>query len=172
VCLTDSFILYFIHYLNFIQRTLCAVLFIRAPCTLYNSIPIPRNPTTSLWILFCAWSIDLKNFHHSILSPSHAYLKSDLRKTFELDLSAHPPALYIYFFNQKNLWGTFLVYGIWITNIPTVPMKRPVGPTICTASDWDFESCSKIYILVLQNVYGYSWIGLSAAHKTNARGFK
>ena len=149
------------------------MLFIRARCTFYNSIPIPRNLTTSLWILFSPWSIDLKNFHHSILSPSHAYLKSDLSKTFGLDLSAHPPVLYIFFFSyQKNLWGTFLVYGIWITNIPTAPPKRPVGPTICTASDWDFESCSKIYILFLQNVYGYSWIGLSAVRTTNARGFK
>jgi hypothetical protein len=153
-------------------------LFIRARCTFYNSIPIPRNLATSLWILFWAWSVDLKkNFHHSILSPSHAYLKSDLSKIFELDLSAHPPVLcvcvyiYIYILQEEPV-RKLLVYGIWITNIPTVPPKRPMGPTICTASDWDFEACSEIYILFLQNVYGYSWIGLSAVHNTPAGGCK
>jgi hypothetical protein len=117
----------------------------------------PRD--TFVGIVSCAiyW---FKQLHLYTLSPSHACLKTDLGKTFQLDLNTLPPTSFIFFLlfffflqNVRNL----LVYCGRVANIPTEPLKRPVGLTICTRSDWDFQSCNKIYILFLQQVYGGSW---------------
>jgi hypothetical protein len=117
----------------FVISYFVSVLFIRARCTLYNSIPIPRNLKTILWILFSPWSIDLKNFHHSILSPSHAYLKSDLSKTFELDLSAHPPILYTFFLLPEEPVRN--VFGLWHLN-----NKYPNSTTETTCGTYNMNS--------------------------------
>jgi hypothetical protein len=127
--------------------TLCAI--VVCTCPLYTLLlnSFSTKPYDIFMdIVFCMiyW---FKQLHHFILSQSHAYLKSDLSKTFEFDLNAHPRVRF--FFLQEEPVRNLLVYCSWIASIPTEPLKRPLGPTICTASDWDFEGCCKIYMLFL-----------------------
>jgi hypothetical protein len=139
-------------------------------CTLLFSQfrPVPWNFDT--WHMAIVLSVVIYWFEHLHLHtifPSRVYLKSDLGKTFQLDLNA--PLSCALFFSTITCEKSLRLLPL-NSRCPHRAIGKACGTHNMQRSDWDCDTYRKIYILFPWRADGDNWnLGLSILREISVK---